>query len=93
MGLKIMAGRLHIYYSQNKNFFRATFHQKCAKSGHFLSRKTFESSRKTLLNRAKTLLNRAKLYESRKTFICAKYPRAWPLSLCLFLTSPLISVV
>jgi hypothetical protein len=22
---ELMAGRLHIYYSQNKNFFRATF--------------------------------------------------------------------
>jgi hypothetical protein len=64
-----MAGRLHIYYSQNKNFFRATFCRIRAKSGLFLKRKliwayaklyrvaqNFTESRKTLRTVPRKLL-------------------------------------
>jgi hypothetical protein len=70
-----MVGRLHIYYSQNKNFFRATFQRKCAKSAHFPLRKLLSLCAKLLSCRAKlygtaqhfieprnTLLNRAKRF-------------------------------
>jgi hypothetical protein len=86
-----MAGRLHIYYSQNKNFFRATFQRKCAKSAHFPLRKLLFTLRKTLWRCATLYLTAQHFIESRKTFHFVQISLG--MATVVALPLPIISVV